>query len=73
MRHQQFNLALQRARGNRHVKIGLAQISIPLRNLVFKNAVVPECIPRQPANLAMVLMRIVSVMRENDIGIDARL
>ena len=34
---------------------------------------IPECVPRQTADLAMVLMRVVSAMREDEIGIDAPL
>ena len=31
--------------GKRHVDIGLTEVSIPFRNLVFKNEVITECIP----------------------------
>ena len=73
MRVQQFNLARQRRRRDRHVDIGLADVSIPLGNLVFENAVIAERIPRQAADLAMVLVRVVAIMREDHVGIDARL
>ena len=61
---QQFNLARERRRGNRHVEIRLANISVPLGNLVLENAMVAECIPRQTADLLMVLVCVIAIMRE---------
>ena len=66
-------LRRQRRRGDRHVDVGLAHVSVPLGNLIFEYAVVPERVPRQAANLAMVLVRVVAIMSKDDVGIDARL
>ena len=63
-------LRCQRRRGNRHVDVGLPHVSVPLGDLIFKNAVVTERIPRQAANLAMILVRVVAIMSEDEVGID---
>src|SRR5882672_4577540 len=62
MRNQQLDLALQGGSGNRHVDVRLPDIAVPLRNFVFEDLMIPERIPRQLADLAMILMRIVTPM-----------
>ena len=70
--HQQIDLAPERSCRNWHVDIGLTHIAVPFRNLVFENEMISKRIPGQASDLAMVLMRVVSPMREDHIGIDAR-
>ena len=70
MQHQQLDLALKRGRGNRHVKVGLPDVSVPFGDLVFKNTMVPERVPGQAADLTMILMRVVASMRQNEIRLN---
>src|SRR5882757_11466874 len=60
MRNQQLDLALQRDSANRHVDVRLPDIAVPRRNFIFEDLMIPERIPRQLADLAMILMRIVA-------------
>ena len=54
---------------HRHVNVRLTEIAIPLRDLVFENGVIAERVPGQVADLAVILVRIVAPMREDQIGI----
>ena len=56
MHRQQVDLALDRVGADWHVNVRLAQVSVPFWNLIFENAMIPKCIPRQTANFTMVLM-----------------
>src|SRR3954451_3005226 len=67
MSHEQVSLPLHDISRYRHVEIGLTKISVPFRNLVFENVVVPERIPGQTAHKPMVLMCVVPTMREDQI------
>jgi hypothetical protein len=51
----------------------LAEVSIPLGDFVFKDAMIAKRVPCQTTDLAMVLMRVIPTMREDDIGIGASL
>src|ERR1700730_15921265 len=51
--------------------MSLSYVPVPLGNFVFENAMVPECVPRQTAALTMILMCVVTTMRENDIRVNA--
>ena len=51
MSRQKIDLAFNGAGSDRHVHIRLAHIPVPLGNLVLENAVIPECIPGQAADL----------------------
>ena len=73
MGHQQIDLALKRRRRNLNIEVGLAKIAIPFRDLVLKNAVIAKCVPGQPIDLAVVLMRIVAAVGENNRGLRTRL
>ena len=57
---EQLNLALEDGRRKRHIQIGLAHIAVPLGNLVFENQAIAEGVPSVPADLAMILVRVVS-------------
>src|SRR5262249_51142906 len=71
VRHEQFDLALQNTGRNRHVKVGLAKVSIPLGDLVLEDAMIAERIPGQPARLPMILVRVGSRVGQDEIGIRA--
>src|SRR5215467_9006555 len=73
MRNQQIDLSLKRARRDRYIEVRLTDVSIPLRNLVFKNAMISERVPCQTADVTVILVRIISAMREDDIRIRSRL
>ena len=64
-----FDLARQCRCGHGHVDIGLADVAVPLRNLVFEDVMIAERIPGQPADLPMILMRVVLAVGEDEIGI----
>jgi hypothetical protein len=54
-------------------KLGqVARVTVPLRDFISINAVTSECIPRESAGPAMILVRVVKVMRENEMGIATR-
>src|SRR6516225_6567314 len=53
---------------NRHEQIGNAEIAVVLRDLVLDDEVIPECVPRQVGNDSMILMPIVSIVREYHVG-----
>ena len=71
MLNQKVDFALQHSCSHRHVDIGSAYVSIPLRNFVFENAVIAKSIPRQTADKTMILMGIITAMGQNQIWIDA--
>src|SRR5262249_1752128 len=57
MRDQQTDLALDRGCRNRHVDIGLSDVSNPFRNFIFENLMISERVPRQTGDLAVILVR----------------
>src|SRR5262249_29712164 len=73
MSHQQLDLAFHDSLVQRHVDVRPAQVAIPFRDLVFQDGVVAESIPGQPVRLPMVLMSVVAVMGEDQVGFDATL
>jgi hypothetical protein len=64
---QRFAFAPGRARAQRHVQIWLAEISVPLRNLVFENELVTEGVPRQVGHYPVVLVPVVARVGKDDI------
>lgn len=46
-------------------EIGRTQVAIVFRNLVFQNQMVPETVPGQLADQAMILVQVAATMREN--------
>ena len=48
----------------------MPKVSIPLRDFVFKDAMIAKRVPSQTTDLTMVLMSVVSIMGEDKIGID---
>src|SRR5690348_3976712 len=53
-----------------HVDVWLAHVPVPFWNFILQNAVIPKCIPGQPANKPVVLMRVAPSMGQNEVGID---
>ena len=51
-----------------HEEVGGTQIAIVFRDLVLKNQVVPERVPRQVRDQTVVLMPIIPVVGENQVG-----
>ena len=49
-------------------QVRLAQVAVILWHLVFKNKVISECLPSQVRKCPMVLMSIVTIMREHNVG-----
>src|SRR5690606_7648431 len=73
MLREQFDLALERCGGQRHVVTGPAWIAVPFGNLVLKDEMVAKRIPGQLGNLAMVLMGIIQPVRKDHVRTDTRL
>ena len=48
-------------------EIGDSQIAVILDDFVLKDEMIPEGVPRQFGNEAMILMEVVAIMREYDI------
>ena|SRR5438093_11404223 len=48
-------------------KIGRADVSIVLDDFVFQDKVIPECVPSQLRYEAVVLMKVVPIMRQDEI------
>src|SRR5690242_12891220 len=71
MRKQQIHLSPDHRFGKRDIEVRSRHIAVPLWDLVFEDEVVPKRIPGKARNLAMILVRIVPSMAENDIGVDA--
>src|SRR5450759_1263681 len=71
MHHQEISLLFQCVCRNWDVKIRSAQISIPLGDFVLENTVIAKRIPSQTGDLPMILVRILSIMGENNIWIDS--
>ena len=69
MCHKEASLALQDLRRQWHVQVRLIQIAVPFGNLIFEDQVIAECVPSMPGDLAMILVRIVAAMRENEVRI----
>src|SRR5882757_8523637 len=65
---EQFCLALHQGLAGRDEDVRLAQIAVPLRNLVFEDGVIAKRVPRQHRHLAMILMRIVARVAEDHVG-----
>jgi hypothetical protein len=64
---QPFAFAPGRARAQGHVQVRLAEISVPLRNLVLENELVTEGVPRQVGHYSVVLVPVVARVGEDDI------
>ena len=50
-----------------------AHVSVPFRDLVLEDQVIPERVPGQLADQAVVLMEVVTGVREDELGVDPRL
>ena len=51
--------------------VGLAEIAVVFRNLVFEDQLVSERIPGQLADKTVILVQIVPRMRQDELGVDA--
>ena len=54
----------------RDVDVRPAQVAVPLGDLVLEDEVIAERVPRELARESMVLVEVVSRVRENEIGVD---
>src|SRR5215469_2120744 len=52
-----------------HEEIGCSPIAIVLRNFIFEDQVIPEGVPRQLRNQPVILMEIVAMVSEDEIGL----
>ena len=64
-REQQLDLALEHRGAERHVEVRLAEVAVPLGDLVLEDQVVAERVPGQLADLAVVLVRVVAAVGED--------
>jgi hypothetical protein len=48
-------------------EIGITEIPVKFWNLILQNQMISKCIPRQLRDQPMILMQVISIMRENDI------
>jgi hypothetical protein len=68
---QQGHLAVHDLGPERQVDVGLPQVAVPLRDLVFQDQVISERGPGQAAQLAVVLVGVVAAMGQDQVGLDA--
>ena len=68
MPHQAVDLPARLGIAQRHKEVRGAQISVVFRDLVFEDEVIAKSVPRQLAYQTVVLVKIVSAMREDYIG-----
>src|ERR1700730_4436649 len=71
MLHQQLDLLFHHRLRHRDIDIRLAHVTVPFRNFIFQDQVIAKCVPRMPCDFAMVLMSVITTVRQNDIGCDA--
>lgn len=64
---QRFALSVSGALAQRHVQVRSAQISIPFRNLVFENELVPESVPGQVGDHSVILVPVVARVSKDDV------
>jgi len=65
--HQQINLLLRYFASKWHEDIGIAQVSLVLKNFVFEDQVLSERIPCDFGKSSVILVQIFSAMGEDDI------
>ncbi len=66
---QHRDLGIDVLRFDRHIEIRLHQISIPFWNLVLPDLMRSIGIPRQLVDQAMILMRVVAAMSEDEVNV----
>src|SRR5262249_10865332 len=71
--HEETHLFLACFKRQWHEHSGLSQVAVGFRDLVSQNQMVAERVPGQFSDKAMVLMRILPVMSEDDIRRNLRL
>src|SRR5262249_10711196 len=59
--------------GKGHVEVGRRELALVLGDLVLEDEVVAPGVPREARDLRVVLMQVVAVVREDDVGGDASL
>jgi hypothetical protein len=67
---QRFALMAGSTAAERHIKVRLAQVSVPFRNLVFENELVAEGIPGQVRHYSVVLVPVVASVSEDDVWME---
>ena len=71
--HDQLDLAFGDGLGGASTnRFGLAEVALVLRDLVLGDEVVAERVPRQLGDRAVVLVLVVAVVAQHDVGVDAR-
>src|SRR5690606_20198850 len=68
MPHEKGDLVLQDPRLQRKVEVRLAEVAIPLRDLVLQDEVIAEHVPYDPVELAVILVSVFRPVNENDVG-----
>ncbi|HQK17298.1 MAG TPA: hypothetical protein PLJ27_07585, partial [Polyangiaceae bacterium] len=53
-----------------NIEVWRPQVSVVLDDLVFEDQVIPEGVPGQFADQPMVLVQVMTVVRENDVGLE---
>lgn len=71
--HQQLDLAVTELLGERDEQVRLTEVAIVLEYFVFQNQMISECVPGQIRQYPMILMPVISVVRENQVWIELRL
>ena len=64
------DLCLANGTVQRNEEVGLLEIALILRNLIFQHEMIPERIPRQLGEEAMVLVAIGKEVRKHQVGLD---
>src|SRR4029078_9959074 len=73
VRRQKLQLLVNVVRRQRNVEIRAAHVSVPFRELVLEDQMIPERVPGQFADQPVVLVEVVPSVREDELGVDARL
>jgi hypothetical protein len=70
MFEEKLDFSIQNASVERLVEIGLAYVSIPLRYFIFQYQMIAKRVPSELADLPVILVRVASAMRKNNIWIN---
>ena len=65
-----FDFQVAKALFEGNEKIGRAEIAIVFRNFVFEDEMIPPSVPGEIGKDAVVLMAVVPLMSEDDVGLD---
>ena len=66
MRNKELDFSFEHVGRDRHIHVGLANISVPFRNFILENAVIAKGVPSEPADMTVVLVRVLPPVSEDE-------